>query len=300
VSIPETQLTIWSHQGAIQTSAVTHESIRRALTATGSPLNGKDFEVYLQGSYKNDTNIRGDSDVDVVVELSSTFQYDLDELAEANKSLFQQSFPAATYTWRNFRSDVLLTLRTYFGSSAIIEGNKCIKIAGGNGRLPADVVPCLEYRKYQTFRSMQDQRYVPGIVFYTQRENRRVINFPKPHYANGVAKHQGTNSWYKPTVRIFKNMRTYLIDHNMLSNEMAPSYFLECLIYNVPNSNFGSTYQNTFCNAVNWLNACNLDDLLCQNGQLPLFGGTPEQWSTTSARTLIAALISLWNNWYNG
>ena len=30
------------------------------------------FQVFLQGSYKNDTNLGGDSDVDVVVRLAST------------------------------------------------------------------------------------------------------------------------------------------------------------------------------------------------------------------------------------
>jgi tRNA nucleotidyltransferase (CCA-adding enzyme) len=75
--IPESQLEIWSHQGAVTASKTTHESIRIALSANTSPIRQRvaagGVEIYLQGSYKNDTNIRGDSDVDVVVELTATY-----------------------------------------------------------------------------------------------------------------------------------------------------------------------------------------------------------------------------------
>jgi tRNA nucleotidyltransferase (CCA-adding enzyme) len=65
------------HQGATKTAQATHESIRSALTtASGSLVKDKDITMYLQGSYKNSTNIRGDSDVDLVVLLNSTFLYD--------------------------------------------------------------------------------------------------------------------------------------------------------------------------------------------------------------------------------
>src|SRR5437870_11381300 len=78
--IPESQLETWTHQGATTTAKSTHETIRRALAADSSPIKDKDFEIYLQGSYKNDTNIRGDSDVDVVVQLNSTFDPSLSSL----------------------------------------------------------------------------------------------------------------------------------------------------------------------------------------------------------------------------
>ncbi len=78
MAIPEEQLEVWSHQGAITTARQTHESIRTALSSHGWP-DGVDFEVYLQGSYKNATNVRGDSDVDVVVQLKSTFYHNLNE-----------------------------------------------------------------------------------------------------------------------------------------------------------------------------------------------------------------------------
>lgn len=298
--IPESQLETWSHQGAITTSSATYESLKNALGAQASTIRQKGYELYLQGSYKNSTNIRGDSDVDVVVQLNDTFQYDLSSLTQNEKYLFEQAFPGnATYTWDNFRADVLASLRAYYGSAAVTEGHKSLKVAGGNGRLPADVVPALLYRKYQSFLGVQQQYYVEGISFFTQPDRQKIINFPKPHYDNGVTKNgtSRTNGWYKPTVRVVKNARTYMIDHGTLADGLVPSYFLECMIYNVPDAQFGATYQATFCNLVNWLNNAALDTFVCQNGQLPLFGPTQQQWNTAAARTFIQALISLWNSW---
>jgi len=288
MGIPEPQLETWSHQGAVTTAKATHESIRNALDSYKWP-NGVDFEVYLQGSYKNDTNIRGNMDVDLVVQLNSSFYSNLSE--EQKRYL---GLSPASYGWNDFRSDVLSALKGYYGSLTITEGNKSIKVTAASGRLPADVVVCAQYREY---RSLNSYDYVEGMTFWTRNESRQVINYPKIHYDNGVKKHQNTNNQYKPTVRMFKNIRDYLEEKNYISKDLAPSYFLECLFYNVPNSNFYGRYQEVFCNIVNWLNNANLEDTVCQNGQLKLFGNTSEQWSVDNAKRLIQKLIELWNNW---
>lgn len=283
MAIPESQLETWANQGAITTAKSTADSVKNALNSyTGWP-SGVDFEVYLQGSYKNDTNIRGDSDVDVVAHLNSTFY---SNLSEEQKRIL--GLTPATYHLSNFRSDVLKILKNYYGQSQITEGNKSIKIKANNGRLPADVVVCCQYRKYKTVNSYD---YVEGMTFWTQNDNRQVINYPKVHYDNGVSKHQNSSKWYKPVVRLFKNCR------GSISGDATPSYFLECMLYNTPNSKFGTSYGDTFCNIVNWLNENNLDNFVCQNGQLNLFGSSQEQWNTSEAKTVIKNLISLWNNW---
>jgi hypothetical protein len=155
MGIPESQFETWSHQGAIVTSKATHESIRNALVANSSLVKDKKFEIYLQGSYKNDTNIYGESDVDVVVQLNSSFHYDLSALPVNESLLFKQIYPsAAIYLWNNFRADVLNALQAYYGASKISEGNKSLKVGEESGRLPADIVVCLQYRKYQRFLNL--------------------------------------------------------------------------------------------------------------------------------------------------
>lgn len=295
--IPESQLERWSHQGAVTTAKKTHESIRNALDPHTWPTGVK-YEVYLQGSYKNTTNIHGDSDVDVVAQLDSTFQSDLSELTDYQKTLHKQAHPDATYLWENFRTDVLTALRNYFGYSAVDDtGNKSLKVVGTPNRLPADVVTCMQYRKYKHFRSLNDQNYVEGMVFYTLRERRKVINFPKVHYQNGTEKNGRTSSRYKPTIRVFKNARTYLVNQGIITKELAPSYFLECLLYNVPDVKFTYNHQTTFCSVVNWLQEADMTRFVCQNEQLYLFGSTPEQWSSSDAQHFLNMLVYLWNNW---
>ena len=297
MAIPESQLETWSRQGAVETAEKTHESIRCALRQYTDWPKGINYAVYLQGSYKNDTNIRGDSDVDVVVQLNSTFQSDTSSLSEAEQYLYKSSFRDATYGWHDFRSDVLQALRDYYDYQKVNEGKKSLKVK--TPYLPADVVVCIQYRKYRRFRSIYDQEYIEGMTFYVPSEGRWVVNYPKLHYKNGVAKNgqSGANGWYKPTVRLFKNARTYLIDRNVISDDLAPSYFLECLLYNVPNDKFGKTFRDTFWNIVNWLLKVDLSKFVCQNEQLPLFGGLPEQWSVSRAKDFLRSMLDLWKNW---
>src|SRR4029450_1975896 len=72
MAIPTTQLDTWSHQGAIATAQATHVSVRAALSHAQSLIRTHDYEVFLQGSYRNATNIYAESDVDIVVQLKET------------------------------------------------------------------------------------------------------------------------------------------------------------------------------------------------------------------------------------
>ena len=288
MGIPESQLETWSHQGAVTTAKDTYKSIRHALNSC-EWSDGINFEVYLQGSYKNDTNIRGDMDVDVVVQLNSTF---FNNLSKEQKERF--GFISAQYKWKDFRKDVLNALINHYGRDRISDGNKAIKVQ--TSYLPADVVVCIQYRKYPS-DPINESDFIEGMTFWTRNENRQIINYPKLHYENGVSKHQNTNNWYKKAVRMFKNIRNYIEKNQYIPDNLAPSYFLECLLYNVPNINFGVNFQNTFYNVVNWLAKADFDNFVCQNEQLLLFGDTPEQWSIDNAKRLTQELIELWNNW---
>jgi hypothetical protein len=159
----------------------------------------------------------------------------------------------------------------------------------------------LQHRKYQWFLRPAVENYAEGMILYTRREQRPVINFPKHHYNNGVEKNGAlaTNGCYKPTVRLFKNARTYLVDHGRLADSLVPSYFLECLLYNVPDSVLGRTYQQTYFRVVWWLNHADLSRFVCQNGQVPCLapcrskGRMPLPESITlGARHPVAAMVT--------
>lgn len=293
--IPESQLQTWANAGALVMSQKSHESIRAALDSAQWAA-GANFEVFLQGSYRNGTNIRGDSDVDVVVQLNSTWQYDITALPPDQQAAFHARYGNASYGWDAFRGDVLRALREYYGWGKVIEGRKSIKVA--TPYLPVDVVPCLHYRKYRAFGSLLGEHYVEGMTFHVPTEGRWVVNYPKVHYANGTAKNSSTGQWFKPAVRMLKNARSYLVDKYALQKGLVPSYFLECLLHSVPDNKFGDDHQATYCGIVEWLGSVDLSTCRCQNGQLPLFGAGSDQWNTTTARQFQQALVKLWNEWY--
>lgn len=299
--IPESQLQTWTNQGATVTAQRTHEEVSKALLSPNSPLVkrglvlNKDYEIYLQGSYRNSTNIYGDSDVDVVVQLNNAFERNISKLSAAEQTAYKSSVVDAKYGWRDFRADVLLALQLHYGPRNVIEGNKCINCRK-EYLLEADVVPCILFRDYKSFgRGAND--YVEGMKFYTLRENRPVVNYPKQHINNGAGKNSLANGEYKPSIRMFKNARNYLKGKHMVTDGMAPSYFIEGLMFNVPPALFTSNRQKTYEGVVTWLSQVRYDEFLCQNGQVLLFGTTPEQWNQDDARRMVAAWKVLWDRW---
>jgi tRNA nucleotidyltransferase (CCA-adding enzyme) len=86
VAIPESQLDTWSHQGSIAQSSSTYNTIKNVLERGTTPYANKNFEVFLQGSYGNDTNIYAESDVDIVIVLNDCWQRDLEALSEEEKT----------------------------------------------------------------------------------------------------------------------------------------------------------------------------------------------------------------------
>lgn len=297
--IPEHQLSSWSHQGAVTTAASTYASIQSALEAYAEWPHNIDYEVYLQGSYCNDTNIRGDSDVDVVVQLNSSFQHDISALSAAQQLRFHSHFPDALYTWSDLRNHVLRALIAHYGASAVREGKKSLKVSGTPWRLPADVVAAMQYRKYFRFHDVLQQDYAEGMIFYVPSEVRWIVNYPKLHYHNGVEKNRAyvTGGQFKPLVRVFKNMREYLVDHSLMPQGLAPSYFLECLLYNAPNETFDHSIGLSVYQILCFLQGANLTSLVCQNGQEFLCGNGPDQWPVSKAQQAIASFVELWNSW---
>lgn len=78
MSIPESQLITWTNQGSVTNSAITHNVLRNAL-ARHNWSSVMRYTDYLQGSYANTTNIRGESDVDIVIECTSIYNDNLSE-----------------------------------------------------------------------------------------------------------------------------------------------------------------------------------------------------------------------------
>jgi hypothetical protein len=296
MAIPETQLETWSHQGSITQSSSTYSTIKNALEEAGSAYDDKSYKVFLQGSYGNDTNIYSESDVDVVIRLDSTFYKDLESLSQDQKEAYNAAYSSATYTWSQFKNDVLTHLTTKY-PTAISSGAKAIKIAASGNRRNADVIAATQFRRYHKFLSLDDQNYDEGICFFNSA-GYRIANYPNQHSKNCTTKHQATNSWFKPMVRILKNMRGKLVADGVISSGAAPSYYIEGLLYNVPNDKFGKNYGDTFVNSINWINSADKTKFVCANEQYYLLRkDSLVCWEPDKGEEFIQALINLWNNW---
>lgn len=297
MGIPQSQLETWSGQGAVKQSADTYWTIRGALEDKSTPYDNRNFKVFLQGSYGNDTNIYAESDVDVVICYESAFFHDLDELPPEQRQQFEAHFSDGTYPYSKFRGHVEAAMRKAFGNS-VEPAKKAIKVKAGGARRSADVIVAFEFRRYYRFNGAQDQNFATGICFFAQNGT-RIANYPKQHSENLTAKHQGTKQKFKPVVRIFKNMRSRLVDMGKLASGTAPSYFIEGLLYNAPNETFEGAYSDIVLNILKWLyETPDRTEFLCANEQYYLLrDNCPECWPTADGDQFIQEAINLWNDW---
>ena len=275
--IPERTLSRWSHHRAATAFTQAHLPIRAALDAYSWPSNIK-YEVFLQGSYKNDTNLGGDSDVDVVVRLNQRLRPRVAELP-GKKLQEDTSHQGAYRRWKSFRDHALKAMRARFENAAE-SGRKTLKIPKGKIPADADLVVTLRYRE--------------GIAFYLSDEGRWVVSFPQQHHEQGQNKEEATDGRFKRTVRMFKAARNRLVEKKALTKSDAPSYFVECLLYNVPDDLFVPKLAPRYEAIVDWLKTATLNDFKCQNDRVDLFGPGKEQWSQKKARAFVRALQELW------
>lgn len=293
MGILESQLEAWSNQGAVVNSASTHNSVRIALELYEWP-EGMPYLPYLQGSYGNSTNVRGNSDVDLVVETDSV---SYSNLTDEEKTLL--GITRGDFGFSEFRGHVLQALYDYFGHEKIdASGDKSIKIVAEGNRLKCDVVPAVRYKKYKDLNVVAE-----GIKLFGQKTKIQIINYPKLHKSNGSDKNgpKRTNGWYKKTVRMFKNARDRIVETSPHLEGKYPSYFIESLLYNVPDRLFGISLRLTYLNVVTHLldqhQSGLLPNFICQNGHQLLFGTESTQWATNDAYDLLDQLAQLWNNW---
>ncbi|TAJ17191.1 MAG: nucleotidyltransferase [Dehalococcoidia bacterium] len=191
--------------------------------------------MYGKGSQANNTNVRRDSDVDIAVEWTETFDVNLwgDTVGMTPQQLGY--VPAAVGVDPvDFRLRVERALVTEFGAASVDRtGDKAVKVLAGPTTFDADVVPCLQMRRYD-----RPQLFHQGHRLYP-RSGGSIDNYPQQHYDNGVAKNAATGGRYKDIVRGLKRLESELVATGTLPNAY-PSYLTECLVYNVPNGYFGN------------------------------------------------------------
>lgn len=260
--------------------------IKDALTADPK-LKNLNIEVYGQGSYANDTNVRLNSDIDINVRLMTTIRVDI----PTGKTYADYGYSDAAYDFPEFKNDVEKALKTYFGEAEIERKDKCIAVMGNTYRVQADVVPTLKHITHFENGSMRI-----GAAF-TGDNGVRHLNYAQQHIENGKIKNTATGRKYKRTVRIFKRIR-YRMESEGHHYPNITSFLLESLVYNVPNNVFNQnqSWQSCIKQSILFLyksteNEATFKDWSEVSECLYLFH-SGRRWSVADVRNF---LVAIWN-----
>lgn len=218
-------------------------AIRKAIAADVK-LSKMDVTVFPQGSYRNKTNVRQNSDVDICVRLNSTFFEDYPS------GTTRESFGnvPGSITFSDYKGLVGTALENYFGKNAVKRGNKAFNIHENTYRIDADAVATFEHRRYQ-LRPDSTHYYLSGIGFDTD-SGQRITNWPEQNYTNSLAKHEATGRRYRKMVRIIKRLRDVMQEEKIAAANNIASCLIEALAWNVPNEGFG---HNTYTDDVRFV-----------------------------------------------
>jgi hypothetical protein len=217
--------------------------IRQAIQSS-SKLQNRDIKVFTQGSYRNRVNVRKDSDVDIGVVCFDTF---FPEYPDNNvKVEINERFSDGTYTYLTFKNELEDALVARFGRVSVSRGSKSFDIKENSYRVESDVAAFFEHRRY-----LSATKYLSGVEMRPDDEKPfRVRNWPDQHYQNGVSKNDATSRRYKRIVRVLKTLSNEMSEIGVKSAKEAPSFLVECLVFNASNSCFEYSSYTSMVKAV--------------------------------------------------
>ncbi|MFN8255698.1 MAG: nucleotidyltransferase [Bacteroidales bacterium] len=260
-------------------------------------MDNFNYEIYLQGSYKNSTNIANSSDVDIVIELTSMYYYNTELLTESQKQIMERERNPSKYSFAEFKNAVLTALVKDFGNSIVKRDNKCLRFRGHKNYIDADIIPCCTYKQYLFYESYSNSRAHEGIEFQAD-SGEWIVNFPHQHYISLTNKSQATSGNYKESVRMFKNLREQLIDKRKINSGCAKSYFIENMLFNLSNNYFIGNFTDRFKSILGKLvidfESGSIDNYKCANGIDKLF--SDKTWSKALCREYLVGLIFIRDN----
>jgi len=194
-------------------------AIRNAIGASAA-LRTRSISVFTQGSYRNNVNVRQDSDVDIGVLCTDTFIPEYPDGTDDNSF----GHEPATYHFSTFRNDLSEALTSYFGAAAVSAGNKAFDVHETSYHVEADVTPFFEHRRY-----IRAGGFHEGVALLP-RSGVWIYNWPEQHYRNGANKNKATSRRYKGAVRILKALRNEMADAGSPQAQALSGFFIECLV----------------------------------------------------------------------
>jgi hypothetical protein len=251
-------------------------------------LAARKFQVYASGSYRNNTNIQSESDIDVAVVFQDIVYNEL----PANGSLTLEMLGVTTsakHSLAGSREDVGKALVQAFGPNGVTPGDKAFDVRETKTRLDADVAVFLEHRQYSGAKDANGAwTYHSGVEMRPRSDSdRRIINWHQQHYDQGVTRNTATKRRFKRVVRILKRLRDEM-------GADVPSFLIECLCFNAPDACFNKmehTYYDDVAAVIAELwNATGKPELtskLLEVSRMKWLFGSGNQWKPESAREFL-------------
>ncbi|MFJ6616202.1 hypothetical protein ACIQOW_01295 [Kitasatospora sp. NPDC091335] len=247
--------------------------------------------VEPKGSWANNTNVSSDSDMDIKVEFTQrVFRGPVDGMEFWDLALQNNSY-RGLWTPEVFRHELGVALKS---ASTRVDAshNVAFYVPSVPGSRPdTDVVPCFTYLHTPLFGALKQ-----GTVVFT-KDGKHIVNWSQQQLENGRAKNNRTGRRYKFAVRALKSVENDLVAMGAVKE--LPSYFMECLIYNVPDEVFKApSLDQAFRGALVCLKhqfgfwSWNDPDTMVEpNGIKKLFGPA-QKWNKNDAQHLLGAA---WN-----
>jgi hypothetical protein len=81
-----------------------------------------------------------------------------------------------------------------------------------------------------------------------------------------------------------------MIEKRIIEDGLAPSYFIEGMLYNVPPDRYGGSEQSNFSDVLNWLVAADRNKFVLANEQFKLLGNGHVTWPAASCSRFLNAV----------
>ncbi len=256
-------------------------------------FNPEDVTIYLQGSYASKTNIKFQSKIEVIVELNKTHEYDYETMQQSDMKFRDDFFINFEHYFdvRRFKQVLVDELKKLLNTKVIINPTTILVPSSSKLQHAVDIFPCFKYRFYN-----ENGGSIRCKLVYDEKLDEHFLMFTNLHAVNGNLKDSMTQGNFKRIVRLMKNIVAISAREDKNIHPIR-GYYIECLLYNVPNEMYYSSdnkLSSVFLKIINWLNFANLNEFVCQNQIWSLWGNADGFWNQYDARQFINDIIEFY------
>ena len=253
----------------------------------------KDVSIYLQGCYACKTNTKFQSKLEIIVEINKTREYDYNTMVREDMKMFENFFINFEHYFdvRRFKQVLADEIKKVLGVHVTMGTTTILIPAFGKLQHAVDIFPCFKYKYFRP-----EGGSIRAKLVYDQKLEEHFLMFTNLHTVNGDLKDTMTKGNFKRMVRLMKNLVAISVREDKNIN-FVRGYFIECLLYNVPNEMYFSKdgkLLSVFLKVINWLNFANLNDFVCQNQIWSFWGNADGFWCQHEARQFINDVIEFY------